>query len=144
MKIKDLQFIVIIYIILIFLSFGSHISFCPFYNLTHLPCPGCGMTRAIQNLLMGNFSKALKYHHFSYFVFFIIIITLFTFISKKIYNFVEFILQKDWILIFLLLVIIIYGIIRIILFLYFPYIYNKYFFKIENQTIGEFIYEFIK
>lgn len=35
---------------------------CPYYALTHLLCPGCGGTRALHQLLHGNFSEALHYN----------------------------------------------------------------------------------
>src|SRR5689334_20767214 len=33
---------------------------CPFRALTHLPCPGCGMTRAFCALAHGEFWRAIK------------------------------------------------------------------------------------
>lgn len=35
---------------------------CPFFALTHHYCPGCGATRAIAELLHGNFSAALHFN----------------------------------------------------------------------------------
>ena len=35
---------------------------CPFALCTGMACPGCGMTRAISQLLRGNFEQALIYH----------------------------------------------------------------------------------
>jgi hypothetical protein len=35
---------------------------CPYYALTHVFCPGCGGTRALYQLLHGNFSEALHYN----------------------------------------------------------------------------------
>lgn len=42
--------------------------FCPFELLTGIPCPGCGMTRAILSLISGNPSDALLYNPFSFFL----------------------------------------------------------------------------
>lgn len=42
--------------------------FCPFELLTGIPCPGCGMTRAILCLIAGNPSDALLYNPFSFFL----------------------------------------------------------------------------
>lgn len=35
---------------------------CPFYNLLHIPCPCCGVTRAWQAFLRGEFQQALACH----------------------------------------------------------------------------------
>jgi hypothetical protein len=35
---------------------------CPFFALTHHYCPGCGATRAIAELLHGNFAAALHFN----------------------------------------------------------------------------------
>jgi hypothetical protein len=35
---------------------------CPFYAATHLLCPGCGGTRALYEMLHGNFSGALHFN----------------------------------------------------------------------------------
>ncbi|WP_343229892.1 DUF2752 domain-containing protein [Roseimicrobium sp. ORNL1] len=38
---------------------------CFFANMTGLPCPGCGMTRATAALLKGQWGLAMKHHPFS-------------------------------------------------------------------------------
>ena len=35
---------------------------CPFALCTGMACPGCGMTRAVSQLIRGNFGQALVYH----------------------------------------------------------------------------------
>lgn len=37
-------------------------SVCPFYNLTGLPCPGCGLTRAFVCLGHGQWRESLHWH----------------------------------------------------------------------------------
>ena len=37
-------------------------SLCPFYNLTGLPCPGCGLTRAFVCLGHGQWREAWHWH----------------------------------------------------------------------------------
>ena len=37
-------------------------SICPFYNLTGLPCPGCGLTRAFVCLGHGQWRESLHWH----------------------------------------------------------------------------------
>lgn len=35
---------------------------CPFHYLLGIPCPGCGMTRALFSLLLLRFGRAFYYH----------------------------------------------------------------------------------
>lgn len=37
---------------------------CPFFMLTGLKCPGCGLTRAMHQILHGNIVKAFRYNQF--------------------------------------------------------------------------------
>ena len=37
-------------------------TICVFKNITGLPCPGCGLTRAYLSLFHGDIGKAFKYH----------------------------------------------------------------------------------
>ena len=48
---------------------GTGLSLCGFYNLAHVPCWGCGMTRALGNITILDFEKAWAYHPFSYLLF---------------------------------------------------------------------------
>ena len=38
---------------------------CPIFHLTGIPCPGCGMSRAIMLLLRGDLRGSLRYHAFA-------------------------------------------------------------------------------
>jgi len=42
--------------------FESRRSICLIRNVFGVPCPGCGMTRAISCVVHGNFKKALQYN----------------------------------------------------------------------------------
>jgi hypothetical protein len=37
-------------------------SWCVFYRLTHIPCPGCGLTRAMAALFHGDWRASFRYH----------------------------------------------------------------------------------
>jgi hypothetical protein len=45
-------------------SFIEHLplSVCPFYTVTGIRCPFCGLTRSLASGLHGDFSTALAYH----------------------------------------------------------------------------------
>jgi len=48
---------------------------CPFFRLTGIPCPGCGLSRAMMLLLKGDLSGSFRFHAFAP-IFLLAIITL--------------------------------------------------------------------
>ena len=38
---------------------------CPFFRLTGIPCPGCGLSRATLLLLKGDLTGSLRFHAFA-------------------------------------------------------------------------------
>jgi hypothetical protein len=54
---------------------GAIPLFCPFKALTGIPCPGCGMTRALISMTKGDFHAAFRYNPFSFFLLFMIVIS---------------------------------------------------------------------
>ncbi|HEY3275437.1 MAG TPA: DUF2752 domain-containing protein [Syntrophorhabdaceae bacterium] len=54
----------------------SSLSFCPFRLLTHLDCPGCGMTRSLMALASGDPWRAACLHPFSFFLIFVVCLSL--------------------------------------------------------------------
>jgi hypothetical protein len=55
-------------------------TLCPFRALTGLPCPYCGTTRSIGNIVIGNFYQALFFNPIGYVI---IAVTLALFIAPK-------------------------------------------------------------
>lgn len=41
-------------------------SLCWFYNLTHIPCPGCGLTRAFICISHGQWHQAAQFNPFGF------------------------------------------------------------------------------
>jgi len=57
---------------------------CPFIALTGLPCPGCGMTRAMDALLHGDWSRAVAFHPYApFFLVLGIVISFSVFVPAK-------------------------------------------------------------
>ncbi len=42
--------------------------FCPFELITHIPCPGCGMTHALFSMAQGNMRDAWLLNPFAFFL----------------------------------------------------------------------------
>lgn len=49
-------------LVIIYLFYLKGIRICLIYNVFHVPCVGCGLTRAIICLLQGNFMKSIQYN----------------------------------------------------------------------------------
>ena len=64
MKIRNLRWklivtaVVLMYTVMLYISPVS----CVFLTITGIPCPGCGMTRAILSVLQLRFVEAFSYH----------------------------------------------------------------------------------
>jgi hypothetical protein len=58
---------------------------CPFFRLTGIPCPGCGLSRATVLLLKGDLSGSLRFHAFApVFLFAIVALILSVLLPKSI------------------------------------------------------------
>lgn len=47
---------------------GAGVPICLFRAISGLPCPGCGLTRALSSLIQGNPAAAFSYHPFAFIV----------------------------------------------------------------------------
>jgi hypothetical protein len=50
---------------------------CPFRLITGIPCPGCGMTHAFLSIIKGNIWDAACFNPFSFFIIFLLGMSLF-------------------------------------------------------------------
>lgn len=55
---------------------GAIPLFCPFKAITNVPCPGCGMTRAMASLINGHPGDAALYNPFCFFLLFIMALSM--------------------------------------------------------------------
>lgn len=57
-----MNILLIFIIFLVFIFYKYNIRICLFYKIFHIPCSGCGGSRAIILLLKGNVLESLKYN----------------------------------------------------------------------------------
>lgn len=53
---------------------GKTVNVCLFNHITHLPCPSCGSTTAVMQILKGNFYEALSANPLGYIIFAVMLI----------------------------------------------------------------------
>ncbi|CEO08340.1 DUF2752 domain-containing protein [Paraclostridium sordellii] len=111
LKIKNLfiKIIILTFGFSIFRILGSDTR-CLLKNKIGIPCPGCGMTRALESFLHGDIKKAFYYHPLFLIPIFIAIVFLFgnnDFFAKLIKN------KNIWI--FLVILVLLVYIIRMVL-----------------------------
>ncbi len=61
---KIIKYIIIniVILIIIYLFFLQNIKICFIHNIFKIPCPGCGLTRAMVNFIRGDIVGAVNYH----------------------------------------------------------------------------------
>ena len=104
-------FLILLGLIISFIILNSINYKCPFKELLHLWCPGCGGMRMIRSLIQLNFYQAFRYNPLLFIlliigIFYIIFMTIY-YIKKKVLIIPSY---KTWIVI--LIILIIYMILR--------------------------------
>ena len=94
---------------------------CPFFRLTGVPCPGCGLTRACMLLLRGEVQASIKFHAFApIFVLLIAILIITTLlpraITEPLIHKAETLERQTGITIIILVGLILYWLARLLLF----------------------------
>ena len=82
--IKNFYPLIIIFIFFFFVCLITGMGLCPVRATLGIPCPGCGLSRALLLIVQGNLIEAWCFHPFSYV--FIIFITMF-FINRYLYQY---------------------------------------------------------
>lgn len=82
---KELVKISLIVLVILVLSNLFNFRVCIIYNLFHIPCPGCGITRSINFLLHGNIKTSIQYSIVPY----ILLVILFIVSCWKIYDHIK-------------------------------------------------------
>ena len=83
--IKELIIIHLIILLILILSNVFGFRVCLFYNIFHLPCPGCGIVRASTLVLQGQFIESFNYS----FMHIIILLLYFIIICWNIYDYIK-------------------------------------------------------
>jgi hypothetical protein len=73
----------LIFLLIVPLEMGSHLSICPIKNLGFSFCPGCGLGSSIHYLLNFEFKSSVASHPLGIFALFIIICRIFTIVKKN-------------------------------------------------------------
>lgn len=111
-------------------SLGVHLTlvtldlpswYCPIRQGLNIPCPGCGLSRAIALLLRGNWQQSLKVHAFAPLAVITLSLIMFSAIlpakyRKKLANFFKQLETKIPLVSSLLITLIIYWLIRMLIF----------------------------
>ena len=87
-KIKEVIFIHIILIIFIAIAYLLNIRTCLFYNIFHVPCVGCGLSRGIISIINANILEAIRYNFLS-------IVIVLTYIVVFIWSIIDIIIKKE-------------------------------------------------
>ena len=74
-------------------GFSTGPSLCMFRNVTGLPCPFCGSTRSVGNILIGNFNIALHMNPLGYFS---LAFLMLLFVSPSTIKNMSFYIAKKW------------------------------------------------
>lgn len=74
---KENIVIILVLLIYVLICFIFDFKNCPFALITGLPCPGCGITRAIYCVIKLDFLSAFNYHPLVFILPFIVIICIF-------------------------------------------------------------------
>lgn len=98
---KYLLLFLLLYFTLVYIIFHTFGITCVFLKISGLPCPGCGMTRAILSLVKLDIVSAAKYNITVFFMPYIFAYVFFDF-KSKIHNCImigiAFVAMLNWIL----------------------------------------------
>ena len=109
---KKIHYIILVFFLIIISIFilNTNIYSCPFKEIFHIPCPGCGLTRAFKSIIQLNIIESLKYIWcipiLIFLITYIMFITIYIIFDKYIYlEKLYKILNKNLIYIFFLIII---------------------------------------
>lgn len=106
--------IILIIIGLSLILYLFDIRICPFYNLFHIPCPGCGITRATVLLLQGRVIDSFSYNILPIPLLLLLVTYMVLYLTRKLDGVIKYILKhKTFFIILLIIITIVVWIINI-------------------------------
>lgn len=100
----------------IYLIFGDMLGVyvpCIFRKITHLYCPGCGITRMLAAILTGDFYQALRYNPLICILLPLVIVYLVDYLINQARGQKSLLVRTpNWVWILMIVVLVIYGIMR--------------------------------
>lgn len=92
--------------------FGVYVH-CIFRKITHLYCPGCGITRMLAAILTGDFYQALRYNPLICILLPLVIVYLVDYLINQARGQKSLLVRTpNWVWILMIVVLVIYGIMR--------------------------------
>lgn len=111
---KRIFYLILFSVIILFLYIIHFPLRCPFYEITKLYCPGCGITRCIISLFHFEFYQAFRYNPLIFILLPVLIPYMIYLLIVYVFDLEDYIVKKipSYVWVILLIITILFGILR--------------------------------